>query len=209
MVKRYLSDLSLQGNINIYQGMIVSFFYTIFKAITGIYYASAWFISIAVYYLCLGIIRAYLIRFYKKKDEVKTYRNVGLSLFLLNIPMGGMIILMICTNSGFSYPGYIIYLSALYTFYSFIISIRDIVKFRKVGSPILSSAKVLNFICVMMSVLGLQTAMISKFSNHGEAYRQMMNMLTGGTVYSVVVIIALYMLVHSKKLVSMIENNST
>lgn len=193
---RLLSDLSLQGNINIYQGMIVSFFYTIFKAITGIYYASAWFISIAVYYLCLGVIRAYLIISYKKKDEVKTYRNVGLSLFLLNIPVGGMIILMILTNSGFSYPGYIIYLSS---FYSFIISIRDIFKFRKVGDPILSSAKVINFICVMMSVLGLQTAMISKFSNHGEAYRQMMNMLTGGAVYSVVVIIVIYMLVHSRK----------
>lgn len=198
VIKRYLSDLSLQGNINIYQGIIISFFYVLFRMITGIYYQSFWFISIAVYYLVLGVIRLYLIK--SHQDETKIYRNVAWSLFLLNIPMGGMIILMIRTNSGFSYPGYVIYLSALYTFYSFIISIRNIVKFRQVGSPILSSAKVINFISAMMSVLGLQTAMISKFSSHGEAYRQMMNMITGGTIYSIVIIIALYMLIHSHKL---------
>ena len=112
-------------------------------------------------------------------------------IFLLNIPMGGMIMLMIRTNSGFSYPGYIIYLSALYTFYSFIISIKNIVKYRKVGSSILSSAKVLNFI----------SAMIAHFSSHGEAYRKMMNMITGGVVYGSVVLIAIYMLNHSKNLI--------
>ena len=74
---------------------------------------------------------------------------------------------------------------------SFIISIKNIVKYRKVGSSILSSAKVLNFI----------SAMIAHFSSHGEAYRKMMNMITGGVVYGSVVLIAIYMLNHSKNLI--------
>lgn len=202
IMDRYLADMAFREKLSIYQGMTVNFLYTIFRAVTGIRYASAWFISMAVYYLILGIIRAYLIVCYKErhvKDENICYKNTAWFLFLLNVPMGGMIILMIQTDSGFSYPGYVIYLSALYTFYTLIIAVRNLVKFRRVGSPILSAAKVLNFIAAMMSILGLQTAMISQFSANGEGYRKMMNTITGGFVYSIVLAIAIYMLLYSRK----------
>lgn len=172
IMDRYLADMAFRGNISIYQGMAVNFLYTIFRTVTGICYASVWFIAMAVYYLVLGIIRAYLIVCYKQRhvrDENICYRNTAWFLFLLNVPMGGMILLMIRTNSGFSYPGYVIYLSALYTFYTLIIAVRNLAKFRRVGSPILSAAKVLNFIAAMMSILGLQTAMIAQFSVNGGA----------------------------------------
>ena len=102
--------------------------------------------------------------------------------------MTGMTVLMARTNSGFSYPGSILYLSALYTFYAVAVSIVDLVKFRRLGSPILFAAKVLNLISAMMSVLGLQTSMISRFSENGECYRQIMNAITGGAVYGMVLI---------------------
>jgi len=109
--------------------------------------------------------------------------------------MGGMILLMVKTNSGFSYPGYIIYLSALHTFYTMGMSINNLVKYRKLGSPILSAAKVLNFVSAMMSVLGLQTAMISAFSEGEEEFRRLMNTITGGFVYGAVAVTAVYMIV--------------
>ena len=82
--------------------------------------------------------------------------------------MTGMTVHMARTNSGFSYPGSILYLSVLYTFYAVAVSIVDLVKFRRLGSPILFAAKVLNLISAMMSVLGLQTAMISRFPKMGS-----------------------------------------
>lgn len=199
---RYLYDLTFRGSISIYQGMIVSLFYMVFRIIAGIRYTSVWFISMAVYYLILGVLRTYLIFSYRHRDrksEYLCYRRAAWMLFLLNVNMGGMIVLMIKTNSGFSYPGYIIYLSALYTFYMMIISIINLVKFRKIGSPILLAAKVLNFVTAMMSILGLQTAMISRFSNNGESYRRLMNSITGSIVYGIVIVIAIFMLLHSKK----------
>lgn len=114
--------------------------------------------------------------------------------------MGGMIVLMVRTDSGFTYPGYIIYLSALYTFYALVTAVINLVKFRRLGSPILSAAKVLNFVAAMMSILGLQTAMISRFSENGEGYRKMMNAITGAFVYGIVILIAVYMLLHGRKL---------
>ena len=83
--------------------------------------------------------------------------------------VGGMIVLMVRTNSGFTYPGYIIYLSAL------------------------------NFISAMMSILGLQTAMISRFSENGDNYRKTMNAITGGFVYCIVIFVAVFMLICSRK----------
>lgn len=130
---------------------------------------------------------------------MQCYRNIGYGLFLLNIPMGGMIILMIKTNAGYSYPSYIIYLSALYTFYTVIVAVINVVKFHKTGNLILSANKIINFVCVLMSILALQTAMISRFSSHGDSYRQMMNTITGGIVYVLVIMTAFYMIIHSKK----------
>lgn len=200
---RYLDSLAFRGTISLYQGMTVNFFYMVFRIIAGIRYASVWFVSMAVYYLVLACLRTYLVIGYRKRTpirECRCYRTTAWLLFLLNIPMGGMIVLMVRTNSGFSYPGYVIYLSALYTFYTMVTAVINLVKFRRLGSPILSAAKVLNFVAAMMSILGLQAAMISRFSENGEAYRKMMNAITGGFVYGIVILIAVYMLLHGKKM---------
>ena len=119
----HFKDLAFRGSISIYQGIAVNLFYVVFRVMAAIHYASVWFLSMAVYYLVLGGLRAYLIVCYRRRTpelERRCYHTTAWLLFLLNIPMGGMIVLMVRTDSGFSYPGYIIYLSALYTFYSII-----------------------------------------------------------------------------------------
>lgn len=199
---KYIGDLAFRGSVSICQGMTGNFLYVVFRMFIGIRYASVWFITIAIYYLLLGIMRLSLILSYRNrsvKSELRSYRKTAWLLFLLNIPMGGMITLMVLTDFGYSYPGYVIYLSALYTFYTIILSIVNLVTFRKLGSPILSAAKVLNFVAALMSLLGLQTAMISQFSTEGENFRRLMNAITGGGVWFSVILIAVYMLLHSRK----------
>ena len=201
--EKYIGDLAFRGSVSIYQGMMVNFLYVVFRIFVGIRYASVWFLTIAIYYLLLGIMRLSLILSYRNrnmKSELRCYRRTAWLLFLLNIPMGGMIVLMVLTDSGYSYPGYVIYLSALYTFYTIILAIVNLVKFRKLGSPILSAAKVLNFVAALMSLLGLQTAMISQFSTEGEDFRRRMNAITGGGVWFSVILIAVTMLLHSRNM---------
>lgn len=200
---KYVGDLAFRGSVSLYQGMTANFLYVVFRVAVGIRYASVWFISMAVYYLALGGMRLSLILSYRhrsERGEVKAYRRTARLLFLLNVPMGGMIWLMVQTDSGYSYPGYVIYVSAMYTFYTMAVSIVNLVKFRKLGSPILSAAKVLNFVAALMSVLGLQTAMIAQFSAKEEVFRQTMNAVTGAVVWSAVILAAVYMLLHSRKM---------
>ena len=200
---KYVNDLAFRGNISIYQGMTANFLYVLFRIIVGIRYASVWFVSMAVYYLVLAVIRLSLILNYRHKSkaiELRGYRRTAWLLFLLNLPMGGMILLMVLTNSGYSYPGYVIYLSAMYTFYTMVTSVINLVRFCRLGSPILSAAKVLNFIAALMSILGLQTAMIAQFSTEGDGFRKMMNAITGGAIWLSVILTAVYMLCRSSKL---------
>lgn len=63
----------------------------------------------------------------------------------------------------------------------------------------LSAAKVINFVSAMMSVLGLQTAMISKFSEKSDSFRAMMNGITGGVIYGIVIVTAVLMLMKGKR----------
>lgn len=94
----------------------------------------------------------------------------------------------------------------MYTFYAMTLSVINLVKFRRLGSPVLSAAKVLNLTSAMMSVLGLQTAMIARFSADGEDFRRMMNAITGGAVYGTVILIAVYMLFHSRRSEGKVES---
>lgn len=82
--------------------------------------------------------------------------------------MGGMIVQMVLTGSSFSYPGYGIYLSAMYAFYTLSAAVLHLVKYRKLGSPLLSAAGVLHFVSALMTMLGLETAMLVRFSPHAE-----------------------------------------
>lgn len=200
--KRYLSDRFYRASISILQGMTVNFLYVLFRLVTGVYYHSPWFLSMAAYHLVLGCLRAYLFFGYRRRSpdrERRCYRNTAWMLFLLNLPMGGMMVLMVLTDSGFSYPGYVIYLSAMYTFYIWGMAVANVFRFRKMGSPILSAAKILNFVAAMMSVLGLQTAMLTQFSPQEQTFRTTMNAITGGVVYGSVIVIALGMLRHSRR----------
>ena len=195
-------DLALRGRISLFSGMVVNFLYVVFRICVGIRYASVWFIAIAVYYFSLGLMRLSLIMSYRKRSiesEWRCYRRTAWELFALNIPMGGMILMMVLKDSAYSYPGYVIYLSALYTFYTVILSIINLFRFRRLGRPVLSAAKVLNFIAALMSLLCLQTAMIAQFSSGEGSFRVKMNAATGGIVWLAVIVTAVYMLLRSRK----------
>lgn len=207
---RYLNDLTFKGSVSLHQGMIINLFYAGFKFVTSILYGSVWLGAIAVYYVMLCILRFHLIlnahkaakldnRKVKLIHEFRSYRKTGFLMFLLNGAMGGMVFQMIWQNESYEYPGYVIYLSAMYAFYSFISAVWNLVKFRRAGSPILSASKAISFAGALMSVLALQTAMIARFGEGNEHFRMEMNIITGTFVLGITLFMAVYLIVHGQK----------
>lgn len=204
--RQYLDSPLFRARFSLYQGMSVNLLYTVFRAVTGVWYGSAWFLSIAAYHFLLGALRAYLAFRYRHVPggedafpyEVNSYKTVGWLLLLLNIPMSGMVVLMVKENSGFQYPGVVIYLSALYTFYMAVMSAVSLVKIRRLKSPILLAGKILHFVSAAMSVLGLQTAMIARFGKGDGNFRQLMNTITGAGVCALAIGAGVFMIAKSK-----------
>lgn len=201
----FLNDIAFRGTASIYQGLVINTLYAVFRGVTAYFFHSVWFASISAYYLFLSIIRLYLALYVRKSKrygdlaektvfEFKGYRICGVLMLLLNSAMAGMTVLMIRDNLHFDYPGYVIYLSAMYTFYSAITATVNIFKYRKLKSPILSASKVISFTGAAMSVMALQTAMIARFGEDDYAFRQTANTVTGSVVCVGSVIIAFFMI---------------
>ena len=99
--KCYINNLIFRGIVGIYQSMIIDFLYAVFRITAGIIYGSLWFISMAIYYSVLGILRLSLALSYRHKNrinELQCYRRTASLLFLLNIPMGVIILLTVFKN---------------------------------------------------------------------------------------------------------------
>lgn len=194
-VQRYRADRTFRRTVSLYQGMALNSLNALFRLTIGLWCMSPWLLSMAAYHGVLGGMRGYLIvSRHRKRPERNCYRLIAWLLMLLNCPMGGMIVLMIYTDAAYACPGVLIYLSALEAFVALGMAIHGLIRFQKQESPIFSAARVLNFVSAMMSILGLQTALIGRFSAHGENYRQMMNALTGVGVEVCVIACAVLML---------------
>ncbi len=166
-----LYRLAFQGEKGTHRGIVADFAFAAFRGFLGIRYASVYALSAAAYYLMLGLV--------------------------LNIPAGGMLLLLVKDNPASSYPGYTIYAVAAYTFYMLTLSVIHLIKRKKLGSPILSAAAALNFIAALMALSGLQNSLISEFSPGDEAYRVLMNTLTGTGVWFLAVGISVFMMISS------------
>lgn len=205
VVGRYLTEDTFRAQVALYQGFLINLFYAGVKLFSGIYYHSVWFGTLAVYYIMIAVMRFSLLHHVhrgrkNKVSEWRRYRLCGIVLLFMNAALAGIVILAVHQNSGFEYPGMLIYIMALYTFYATITAVWNVIKFRRYGSPILSAAKGINLTAAMVSMLSLETAMLTQFGAADDAgFRQMMTALTGAGVCVVVTGMAVYMLVHATK----------
>lgn len=206
----FLNDLTFRGTLSMYQGLVVNTVYAVFRGVTACLYRSAWFAAIAAYYMFLSLARLSLVYYVNRSKrcgnpalrvlwEYKGTRACGFLILLLHTGMAGLAVQMIRDNLHNTYPGYIIYLSAAYTFYAAITATIHIFKFRKLKSPILSASKAIAFTGAMMSVMALQTAMIARFGADDAVFRQVANTITGSVVCIGSVLIALFMIVRASK----------
>ena len=208
LVERFFSEATFRTKTSLYQGVLINFFYAGIKLFSGIYYHSIWFVTLAVYYVLLAVMRFSLLdhmrgrgRIGKDKiEELRRYRLCGILLLFMNGALVGIIILVTKLNSSFQYPGMLIYAMAFYTFYSTIVAAINVIKFRKYKSPIMSAAKVINLTAALVSMLSLETAMLTQFGSADDAvFRQVMTASTGAGVSMIVLGMAIYMIVCSTR----------
>ncbi|MCM1148675.1 MAG: hypothetical protein NC319_01130 [Butyricicoccus sp.] len=186
------------------------------KLFSGIYYRSVWFIALACYYSLLAVMRLMLLRGEKKiagaspmEIELRRCKSCGVMLLVMSQALAGVVIFIVHQNKGFDYPGILIYLMALYSFYSVITAVVNLVRYRKHGSPVMSAAKAVNLVAAMVSILSLTTAMLARFGgDDAPEFRRLMTSLTGGGVCTIVIVMALYMVWKAEKQIKQLQINN-
>lgn len=205
LVERYLKEDTFRAETALYQGFFINLLYAGIKMFSGILYGSVWFITLAVYYILLAVMRASLLHYVRKNGKDKAsewqrYRLCGIILLFMNVALTGIVILVVRRNSGFEYPGMLIYIMAMYAFYAIIMAVRNVIKFRRYGSPVLSAAKVTGLMAALVSMLSLETAMLTQFGAADDPmFRQIMTASTGAGISIIVLGMAVFMIVRSTK----------
>ena len=90
---------------------------------------------------------------------------------------------------------------AAYTFFAFTIAMVNMVKYRKFNSPVYSASKAINMAAACVSMLTLESTMLTTFGGEemDALTRKIMLGLSGGVISVVIVAMAVYMIVQSNK----------
>ena len=189
---RYILHFSLAANIA----------FALLELAEGLYFGSMWLVAIGVYYAVLGVMRFSLLRSIRSADAQlgkKAYFRTAILLNVLTLTMTGIFAQLIIDDQSFHYPGVLIYAMALWAFIKIILAVKNLIQRRKEEQPILAAARCLSFAAALMSILALQTALISQFGGEAVNFAHTMNGIAGAVITALLITLSAMMLAKASK----------
>ncbi|MBQ7307123.1 MAG: hypothetical protein IJW82_01175 [Clostridia bacterium] len=214
--KAVLENWGFRASIGVIASFTINVMYSIFEGVVAIMSSSIWFGALALYYLCLSVMRFSVIKNNKIKLEYslenqdniqkswKIYRNSGIVLIILSFAISSAVVQMVIDNRHFEYGEIMAIVMATYCFYKISISIYNLIKAKKFDNPMMQTIKNIGFADSLMSILSLQTALIATFSE--GANLNFMNGITGGVVCLLTIALAIMMIINGNKNLSKRKN---
>lgn len=199
---KYMTDMKFRTRISLFGSLGINSVYAVINAVSGFIYNSWWFTTLAVYYAILAVMRFLLLNFANRKGlgadrigELKRSRLCGAILLAVNLVLIGAVVMILYHNKGYEYGGVMIYVMALYTFWITALAIKNLIKYRKFKSPVMSMAKIINMAAALVSMLSLETAMLTEFGGGMTAEtRQLFVILTGAGISGIIIAMSIYII---------------
>ena len=200
---RYMTDRVFRTQVSLYLSLGINLMYVGINVLSWYLYRSWWFVCLAVYYTTLSFMRFLLVRHVRvhqignnRRSELMRAISCSAILLTLNFFLSGAVLMILYQNRGYEYDGIMIYVMAMYTFYMTTHAIIDIIKYRKLNTPVMTTAKMISLAAALVSMLNLETAMFAQFGTEmAKKDQQLMIMLTGAGVSILVVVMAVLMIV--------------
>lgn len=204
---RYMTDRDFRSRVSLCLSLGINLLYVAVQGVQWYLFRSWWFVVLGAYYVILSVMRFLLVRYVHNHElgkslptEWKTSRICAYILLLVNLSLSAAVLMILYQNRGFAYNGVLIYVMALYTFYSTIHAVVDIIKYRKLGSPVMSTAKVVTLSAALVSMLNLETAMFAQFGGDmSQEHQRLFIILTGAGVSIIVVTMSVMLIVRATK----------
>lgn len=212
--KRWLSDVQLRMKVTLTGNVLWNGAYAALQLGLGIYHKSAWFYSLAAYYFSLAIMRFFLMQHTvrhkpgeKMRQELGHYRACGWIFLLLNLALSGMMLYMIKEDPTTKHHEITSIAMAAYTFTSLTMAIVNVVRYRKYHSPVFSASKAISLAAACVSMLTLESTMLTTFSDQAMTIQSQTLFLgiSGGGVSAFIVAMAIYMIVKANGQIKSLE----
>lgn len=202
---RFLTDILFRAHFSLYRSLCINLLYIGVNIACVLIYKTIWFAIFALYYVILAVMRFLLLKYIRKNkiasnmlEEWKRARICACILVLINLLLSGAILMMMYQNRGFEYYGILIYIMAMYSFYITTVAVMNIVKYRKYNSPVLSSAGNVSLAAALVSMLSLETGMLSAFGGNTPILtKRILIASTGAGIAVVLITLSCYMITKS------------
>lgn len=202
-VSRLLEDRQMRMQISLYGTLLFNTAYALLQLGLGFWHHTFWFYSLAGYYLFLAVMRFFLVLYTRQhkpgqneKEELRRYRSCGIVLLLMNLTLSVMVFFMVYWGRTFHHSQITTIALAAYTFTAFTLAVINLIKYRKLKSPVYSAAKVVSLASACVSMLTLEAAMLTAFGAEtmDTATRQLFLGLTGAAVCVFIISMAINMI---------------
>ena len=206
--RMWLDDAHLRVNTSLYGSLAWNALYGIFQLWLGFYHHTFWFYSLGAYYICLGVMRFFLLLHTRKyapgermRSELVKYRACGWVFLVMNLALALIIFFMVYWNRTFEHHMITAIAMAAYTFTALTAAIVNVVKYRRYHSPVFSASKAISLAAALVSMLTLESTMLTTFGAEtmSEIERKWMLGATGGAISALIVATAIYMIVVGTK----------
>lgn len=211
---RWNSDTRLRMKVSLYSSVTLNAVYALFLLGLGYYHKTFWYCTLAGYYITLVIMRFFLARHTAKyspgekmKSELLKYRACGVVFLMVNSVLALIVFFMVYWNRTFNHHEITTIALAFYTFTSLARAIVGLVRYKKYESPVYSASKSINLAAACVSMLTLESTMLTTFGEGTTDLltRQILLGVTGGVISVFIVAMAIYMIVKSTRQIKEME----
>ncbi len=214
---RWKTDVHGRVKLSLYTSLALNTAYAIFQLGLGFTHRSVWFYTLAAYYLLLVIMRFSLLRYTRthvagsdRKSELFRYRFCGYLLAAMNLALGGIVFFISCQGKTFHHHEITTIAMAAYTFCALGFAIAGLVRYRKRQSPVYTCAKVISLAAALVSMLTLESAMLTAFGDtDDQQLHSTMTAIFGTVVALFVLCMAVSIIVQTTKKIRALESPPT
>lgn len=195
--KSFRGNIYFRVRVMLCSSLSVNIIFAVFSLASAAFRESFWEGALAVYHLILCGLYAYLVRCLPDGEtrdehmrELQAEQKAGFALTALDFALGGIMVQVIRLGRSYIYPRYLIYGMALFAFCSLGFSILNVIKYRKLRSPVLSAAGAVNLTVSLMTLFGLETALLTAFGGGDTDFRRNITSVTAIFICIVVFVIS-------------------
>ncbi len=174
--------------------------------------ATVWFATLAGYYFSLAVARIAVILSHRaglkksecalarKKRDAANYLGGGALIIVLTLLFTGIILLTAIKKFHFEYPGLSVYLMSFYAFWKIIAATVNAVKVKKFDDLTVQTLRNYSVADGIVSIVALQTALLSAFSADGEElFSYYINLAVGGVAGIILLVMGAYMIARASR----------